>query len=332
MTSIDRRAGHSERLDVDDEAMWSRARRPPLSAEALHRVAAHVKARQPTAVGMRSRWHVWVAASTLLLVGGVAGAGLATFVIKRPTPAVSDKEAQKTPGARPRINPLATPVLSAGSSASMAAVDEPLPAPAATPISGRHSGGVVQPGLREPAAGVAPPTPPPFVSPLVERPPSGPAAEVATLRAALAALNRERDPAAALSWLDRYDARFPTGVLRGEATLARARILRELGRDPELLNLLEHASLDGVARGAELRVLRGELRMTRGRFLEARDDFQAALVAGGPAAVQERALFGRASCSTSLGDEAGARADLRRFLDQFPASPRAADVREALAR
>src|SRR5260370_34396737 len=182
---------------------------------------------------------------------------------------------------------------------------------------------------------VATPSPSPLSSPppaLEPPPPTGAGAEAGILRAALAALHREKDPAAALALLDQYDARYPKGTLRGEATLARARSLRELGRDDELLRLLERVSFAGVPRAAELRVLRGELRMTRGRFAEALDDFEATLVAGGPDTIVERALFGRASCRLRLGDADGARADLRRYLERFPASPRAAEVRASLAR
>jgi hypothetical protein len=331
MSAFDSRVDGAAPLAVDDESMWSHARRPPLSAEALHRIAASVKARHSGA-GPRARWHVWVAASMLLLVGGVAGAGVATYVMKRPpAPAApSERLGESSMVARARA-PRAAPLEASPPPVPPAvAADERPSAPVEAPNNLRRGGAAAQR-----AATVVPPSPPvvaaPASSPL-EPSPSGPAAEATMLRAALAALNRDRNPAAALSSLDRYDARFPSGMLRGEATLARARSLRELGRDDELLALLEHTSFDGVARGAELRVLRGELRMTRGRFAQALDDFQAVLAAGGPGSVQERALFGLASCRTRLGDEAGARAELRRFLEQFPASARAAEVRAALAR
>jgi tetratricopeptide (TPR) repeat protein len=174
------------------------------------------------------------------------------------------------------------------------------------------------------------PSPPP---PTLEPPsPTGASAEAGILRAALTALHHNNDPAAALALLDQYDARFPKGTLRGEATLARAHSLRQLGRDDELLRLLERVSFADVPRAAELRVLRGELRLTRRRFADALNDFEAALVAGAPDPIVERALFGRASCRARLGDTDGARADLRRYLERFPASPRAGEVRARLAR
>jgi outer membrane protein assembly factor BamD (BamD/ComL family) len=87
-----------------------------------------------------------------------------------------------------------------------------------------------------------------------------------------------------------------------------------------------------MPRAAELRVLRGELLMTRGRYGEAAKDFEATLAAGAADGLVERALFGRASCRSHLGDVQGARADLTRYLERFPASSRAAEVRATLAR
>src|SRR5205823_1705435 len=46
--------------------------------------------------------------------------------------------------------------------------------------------------------------------------------------------------------------------------------------------------------------------------------------------VEERALFGRASCRARLSDEGGAREDLARYLERFPNGAHAADARARL--
>lgn len=157
------------------------------------------------------------------------------------------------------------------------------------------------------------------------------ATEARLLGAAIRALRQPGDPARGLSLLDDYEARFPHGVLAGEATLARVDGLRRLQRTDELLSMLDAVALAELPRGRELRVLRGELRLGRNRAREALDDFGMALGPNAsqalPPALGERALFGRALARAKLGDRAGAAADVATFLARFPDSPRADELR-----
>jgi tetratricopeptide (TPR) repeat protein len=156
-------------------------------------------------------------------------------------------------------------------------------------------------------------------------------AESRLLADALTALRQRRDPQQALRSLDAYERRFPEGALALEAAAARIDALLALGRRGQALDGLEALPLARVPRGAELRVLRGELRAGRGRLDEAADDFTAVLSAGdAPAAVIERALYGRGSCRSRLGDAGGARGDLREVVRRFPNGAHARDAERAL--
>ena len=78
-------------------------------------------------------------------------------------------------------------------------------------------------------------------------------------------------------------------------------------------------SVGQLPRGAELAVLRAELRAEAQRCPEALADFdRCAAAAGCRPEAQERALYGRASCRGKLGQGAAAREDLERYLARFP--------------
>jgi tetratricopeptide (TPR) repeat protein len=141
--------------------------------------------------------------------------------------------------------------------------------------------------------------------------------ESQALERALTALRRERDAARALVLLERYAADFPAGVLRLEADIARVDAHLALGQRAAALGILDRLPLERAGRGLELYVVRAELYAERdcGRAL---GDFDRALNASPPPALEERALFGRASCRSRLGDEPGARTDLDRYLARFP--------------
>ena len=158
-------------------------------------------------------------------------------------------------------------------------------------------------------------------------------AESRLLAQALAALRQERDPQRALHALDQYDRRFPSGSLSPEATAARIDALLALGRKGPALARLEALSFDRrLPRAAEMQVLRAELRAGRGNLTGAVDDFDAALSApGAPAAVIERALYGRSSCRSRMGDQAGARSDLHEYMRRFPRGQFAGPAGQALA-
>jgi hypothetical protein len=156
-------------------------------------------------------------------------------------------------------------------------------------------------------------------------------AESRVLAGALQDLRQRHDPQAALSALDEYERRFPAGALAPEAAAARIDALLALGRRAQALQRLEALPLEHVPRGAELRALRGELRAGRGELGAALDDFSVVIAQpGAPPGVVERALFGRGSCRSRLGDVAGARADLTELLRRFPGGPFAEPARRAL--
>jgi TolA-binding protein len=158
--------------------------------------------------------------------------------------------------------------------------------------------------------------------PLAPPPPN----EQALLSRAVRSLRFEHSPGGALTVLDEYVARFPNGSLRPEATRLRTEALLALGHKPAALAELNRAP--AAAGGEEGRLVRAELRAGEGRWREALEDFDAVVGAlapkAGPATPAklrerfERALWGRASARGHLGDEAGARADLRECLRQFP--------------
>jgi hypothetical protein len=147
----------------------------------------------------------------------------------------------------------------------------------------------------------------------------------------LRSLRSEHRPESALVALDDYTERFPNGTLLPEAMRLRTEALLVLGHKHAALDELDQQSIDGMTGSEERRLLRGELRAAAGRWQAAVEDFDAILRArlayeqasNAPALTKlldrvERALWGRASARSHLGDEAGARADLRECLRRFP--------------
>jgi hypothetical protein len=175
----------------------------------------------------------------------------------------------------------------------------------------------------------APPAMPP-ASPVPDVP-SPLAQESRLLARVLDLLRASHDYAGALTTLDEYDARFPAGVLRREAAFARLDALTALGRTAQALALLDAIDVAGP-RAVELLVLRGELRGAARRYREATADFDQALGRRAAAALQERALYGRASCRLGAGDLDGSARDLQDYLSRFPQGLHAADVRRRLNR
>jgi tetratricopeptide (TPR) repeat protein len=148
--------------------------------------------------------------------------------------------------------------------------------------------------------------------------------EQALLGKVLKLLRSERNPPAALAMLDEHAKRFPDTVLAPEAGMFRAEALLGMGRKAEALSVLDGLPLASMPNRNERLVLRGELRLVAGRWQEARADFERplsalnSLIDGKSPDVVERALWGRASARSHLGDEAGARADLALYLREFP--------------
>ena len=144
-------------------------------------------------------------------------------------------------------------------------------------------------------------------------------------------LRTAHDPASALAALDNYRVRFPSGALAPEASMLRAEALLQIGRKRDALAELDGLSLVQMPNSDEPHVLRGELRAAVGRWREALADFDVVLRGragesadiGAPTDAKaqgrlERALWGRALARSRLGDDAGARADLRDCLRLFP--------------
>jgi tetratricopeptide (TPR) repeat protein len=155
--------------------------------------------------------------------------------------------------------------------------------------------------------------------------------EARLLADALASLHVEGDAKAALELLAEHRKRFPRGVLRLEALTAEVEALLSLGWRSQALRVLDSMVGERSPRGHDLGVLRGELRAQAGRYRDAITDFdRCASDASCGAQLEERALFGRASCHKKLGETAAARADLEAYLRRFPHSQRSEAVRRAL--
>jgi hypothetical protein len=174
------------------------------------------------------------------------------------------------------------------------------------------SGSVSAPSSSVPTLNPPPATPRPGASESAPAP-SALALESAALERALTALRRDHDPAQALALLDRYAAQYPAGVLRLEADVAHL----ALHDEPAALALLERVPLERVGRGLELRLVRAEL-LAKRDCRSATLDFDRVLQAHPSRPLDERALYGRASCRSALGDAAGASADFDTYLSRYP--------------
>jgi hypothetical protein len=105
-----------------------------------------------------------------------------------------------------------------------------------------------------------------------------------------------------------------------------------LDRRAEALRVLDGLAIERLPRATAVGLLRAELRAQAGRCAEAIADFdRCAVGANCSQELEERALFGRASCRGKLGQAAAARADLERYLLRFPHGWRSEAVRRALA-
>lgn len=208
-----------------------------------------------------------------------------------------------------------------------AALPEPTPAPPPMPIEPLRKEPKSHTSIRQRAptrvAMVDPPTfiaepPPPLPSPID--------AEQALIARAMESLRDHHQAQAALTLLGEHEQRFPSGSFRSEANLLRVEALLALGRKDEALSVLEHAPITAAPNRDEQLVLRGELRSSNGRWVEASEDFDEVLrrhadssaVSGKARGLQERALWGRAAARSRLGHEADARADLALYLRLFP--------------
>ncbi len=149
---------------------------------------------------------------------------------------------------------------------------------------------------------------------------------------ALRRLRHDHDAEGALTILGDLARSHPGGSLALERGNLEVEALLTLGRDEQALARLDGMALDELPRGAERRVVRGELRARARRWAEARDDFEHALSqASGQPAWRERALWGRAVTGLRLKDQASAHEDLRRYLELYPAGDHATEARRLLS-
>jgi hypothetical protein len=144
---------------------------------------------------------------------------------------------------------------------------------------------------------------------------------------AVASLRREDQASSAIALCDEYLRRFPNGVLVDEVEAVRAEGELRSGDHGAALAGLGRLALRDDERGIALRLVRAELRAERS-CAAALSDFDRVLAAGSTATAGERALYGRSACRARTGDDAGAKADARAYLQRFPAGPHASLLRD----
>ena len=287
---------------------------------------------------MRPRLFLRVAlvVGIVFCMGGVVGAALSPFwtrrepvVVVSPTLVVAPTPKHRRPRpatSSPATSALSEPVPDESGPAALEpkfVPEEPRPIPAPA----KHRGVVRVAILNQPTPPPAPSEAPDMAPPPVVQPASAPspiAVEQALLGQTMKILRDGHDARTALALLAQHAKRFPGGALTSEATMLRIEALLALGLLDEALSVLDRVPLASLPSGEQL-VVRGELRAANGRWREAKQDFDEELGARGlPAAsararnIQERALWGRASARSRLGDQDGARADLDLYLRHFP--------------
>jgi hypothetical protein len=253
-------------------------------------------------------------AGGMFLAGGVVGAVVRPFLAIGPTaPATTAEPAAK---ARPRP---------AGKRITTAPAEKPPEQPPAVPVESPSVAPVPNSIRRAPQRLAARLSVPPIGDPpaaprvaVAAQPPSPIALEQGLLANALRSLRKQHDARGALDLLDQHARGFPGTALGPEATMLRAEALLGLGRNAEALTELDRLSLGSTPKPGDRLVLRGELRAAAGRWREALNDFDTQLVDATSPDLTERALWGRAATRSHLGDEAGARADLARYLRTYP--------------
>jgi hypothetical protein len=296
-----------------------RARAATAPSEALCARLETGPEREVLAIGGRHRWLVATAAlGAILAVGGSVGA------VRRPLRAWAERHrfVAAPPAAPPEAPRRARHVAEA-----QLPETEPIEAPAALAQALVAEGAPV----RQPAP-MAAPRPAPVEAPApvaAERPE---AEEARALDRVFRALRAEGRADVAIAALDDYDRRFPSGLLRREARLARVEALLARGARGEALALLDVLDAEGGALPRSARAARGELRADAGRCAEAASDFEAVLASSSEDEAAGRALYGQAACALRAGDAATAVASLTRYLEKHPEGPRAAAARAALSR
>lgn len=144
---------------------------------------------------------------------------------------------------------------------------------------------------------------------------------------ALRKLRNEEDPAAALTALQQHAQAYPRSAFSGERNALEVEALLALHRDREALQKLDGMGLEKLPRGGERLVVRGELRASARRWLDAKEDFDRALslVSGSPA-WHERALWGRGVARLRCGEREAGMEDIERYHDLYPKGRFAAEA------
>jgi tetratricopeptide (TPR) repeat protein len=137
---------------------------------------------------------------------------------------------------------------------------------------------------------------------------SGLSAQVALYE--LSRLQRDAlgDPASALTSLNQYMERFPSGSLSGEARFSRLEALARLGRAQEALSASSEflSSPFGAERAPEVHLFRGNLLLRGGSASQAASEYRAAVAApgrvGDDAAYQLAVALDKAGASAEASD------------------------------
>jgi hypothetical protein len=260
--------------------------KPPaaLSPARLSHVRARLEdsIRPAPAAHRRARAVVWVLAGALILFcsGMVAAARgwapkwpLLSALLPHPA---ADSAPEPT-----RHHARVRPVRATTEAPAAPPATDPLPIPATTAIE-----------------------PPPATNAPPRRKPAA-VAESALLERAVMALRQQGNPTGALSLLDRYEARFPSGVLVPEAARLRIDALLLAGRRGPALDRLNRLALSDGARDLELGLIRGELRAASGDCARAVADFDHVLALASDRSMKRRAQAGRAACVGSASPDQG---------------------------
>ncbi len=329
-----------------------------LSPQTLAQIGERLRARRER---RQSQWR-WslrlagAAASVLLAVGGARaamtfyrGAEPASSIPRAIWRALHPGAGAVSGGAPSLPLPLPPPVVQAPavppapSPRAPVAAPAPLPAVASEPTPSAaprpHAAPVVS---RSATPTVAAPVPPPVqvgvLAPSVLRAPVAAAPAPNTSSTELDEQmgwlqNAQRladDPAEEVLVLDGYLKKYPQGLFRAEARVARVEALLRAGNKAEAIATLDEAHRQGFAglpRADELAVLRAELLAEAGRCAEALPELQSSFFSE---ALAERALYARGYCLARTGDEAGGRKAFEEYLRRFPNGRFAAQARQAL--
>lgn len=288
---------------------WSRAiaanPNPTLNAQTMMQVRAQL-GMAPVPAGAVA---LLKATLPMALVFIALGAGAYHFLLR----------ADPTVPLEPRVRPP-----SAGQTPAIVAVIHQPSSPAPCEIANLPKPKRATP--RPAAKAVVPPAPlavPPDETPTVSTADDDSLLEESRLLGtAIRLLRRELDAKGALTTLDGYFARFPTGKLERDARSVQLDALLSLDRKTEALEVfdtLSESDFKGMARGLELRLVHGELLLHEGRYAEAAVAFNGAVESPSLATdLVERALIGRGIARMHSGDREGGNADLARYLVRFP--------------